>query len=304
MHVLRPFVCATLTAGVALVAAPTFAQRIPAGATVPSASVSAFYQFETGLDGGGDFSVTGALASADVVHQFTPEFGAGVSVRYAYEDWRFAADSAAFGGAPWGNVQRPSVGVALTYAPSDEWLLLALPTVQWAYENGASTGDAVMGGAVVAATRRLSPDLSLGVGAGVFDELGETQAFPFVIVDWRFADRWRLSNPFRAGPAGGAGLEVTYTVNDAWELGAGGTWRKYRFRLDRDGPYPDGIGESRGVPLFLRASHTLARDARLDLYVGAIVGGKLAVMDPDGNGIASDDYDAAPIVGLTLRTRF
>jgi hypothetical protein len=301
---LRPLALAALAASAALGAAPALAQRIPVGATVPSGGVAAYYQFDSGLDGDGDFNVTGAQASLDVLHQFTREFAAGVSLRYGYEHWDFSGTPGAFGAVPWDNVNRPGVGIVLAYAPNDEWSFLAVPTLQWAYEQGASTGDALMGGAIVAATRRFSPTLSLGLGAGVFDEIGKTQAFPFVLVDWQINERLRLGNPFRAGPAGGAGLELAYTVSDAWEVAAGGTWRSYRFRLDRDGPAPGGIGESRGIPLFLRTSYALARDARLDLLAGAVVGGKLKLMDADGNGVAEDDYGAAPIVGITLRTRF
>jgi hypothetical protein len=301
---IRPLLLATLAAGTALATLPALAQRIPVGTTVPSGGVAAYHEFETGLDRGGDFSVTGVLASLDVLHQFSTGFAGGVTLRYGYEDWDFGGTSGAFGDAPWGNVHRPSVGFVFSYAPNEDLRFLAVPTVQWAYEQGASTGDALMGGAILAATRRFSPTLSLGFGVGVFDELEKTRAFPLVLVDWQINERLRLGNPFRAGPAGGAGLELAYTFDDAWELAAGGTWRSYRFRLDRDGAYPGGIGESRGVPLFLRTSYALTRDARLDFLAGVVVGGKLTVTDANGNDVAEDDYDAAPIVGITLRTRF
>ena len=233
---IRPLVLATLAASSALVTLPTLAQRIPVGTTVPSGGLAAYHQFETGLDRGGDFSVTGVQASLDVLHQFTPAFAAGVSLRYGYEDWDFDGAPGAFLDTPWGDIHRPSVGFVFNYAPNDDLRFLAVPTVQWAYEQGASTGDALMGGAIFAATRRFSPTLSLGFGVGVFDELEKTRAFPFVLVDWQINERLRLGNPFRAGPAGGAGLELAYTFNDAWEVAAGGTWRSYRFRLDRTAP--------------------------------------------------------------------
>ena len=148
---IRILLLATLAAGSALVALPASAQRIPVGTTVPSGGVAAYHEFETGLDRGGDFSVTGVQASLDVLHQFTPAFAAGVSVRYGYEDWEFGGTSGAFGDTPWGDIHRPSVGFVFTYAPHDDLRFLAVPTVQWAYERGASTGDALMGGAIFAA---------------------------------------------------------------------------------------------------------------------------------------------------------
>jgi hypothetical protein len=248
--------------------------------------------------------VAGVLVTADVVRQFTPEFGAGLAFRYDYENWRFSGSNGGLATPPWGNVNRPGFAIPLNYAVSPSLFLSAQPTVQWAYESGADTGDAVIWGATFAATQAFSRDLLLGLGVGVFYELEETRAFPFLIVDWKIDDRWRLKNPFRAGPAGGAGVELAYKASDAWEFAAGGTWRVYRFRLDRDGPYPDGIGESRSVPLFLRASYQLTRDARLDAYGGVLVGGKLTVMDPNGNDVAKESFDAAPVLGFTLSTRF
>lgn len=113
-----------------------------------------------------------------------------------------------------------------------------------------------------------------------------------------------MANPFPAGPAGGAGIELVYAPNDAWEFAAGGTWRTYRFRLDRVGPVPNDIAESRDVPLFARATYRFTRDMRLDAHAVALLGGKLTVMDSDGNDVARDEFGTAPLLGITLSSRF
>jgi hypothetical protein len=149
-----------------------------------------------------------------------------------------------------------------------------------------------------------SPKLVLGIGAGVFRQIDETKVFPFLIVNWQIDDKWRLSNPFRGGPAGGAGLELVYTIDDNWEAAGGGTWRDYRFRLSENGPNPNGIGQNQGIPLFARLSRRLGPNARLDLYAGAVVAGEIKLRDSGGNTLVSSDYNAAPLVGLTLRGNF
>lgn len=299
----RTRVAAALLA--AVLATPALAQpRVPVGTTAFSGGLTAFAQFEADLDGGGGVEVAGAFATATAYRQFTPTLGVGLGLRYDVEDWTFSGTGAALGPSPWGTVHRPGLAVPIVWQATPDTTVSATPTVQWAYERGASTGDALSAGALFAAARRFSPDLSLGLGVGVFDDLEETRAFPFLIVDWKIDERWRLGNPFRASPTGGAGLELAYRASDAWEFAAGGTWRSERFRLDRDGAVPGGIGESRGIPLFVRASWLASRDVRLDVLAGAAVAGKLTLMDRDGNDIASDDYDPAPFLGLTLRTRF
>jgi hypothetical protein len=260
-------------------------------------------QADGDLDRGGSAGFVGGIVTADVFRRFDARFGAGLGLRYDVEDWSFDGTTA-FGRAPWGTLHRPALAVPLVWSVRPDVDVALTPSVQWSFERGASTSDAVVAGALVSATRRFSPDLALGLGVGAFDDLEETRVFPLIVVDWRIDERWRLGNPFRAGPAGGAGLELAYEASDAWELGAGATWRSTRFRLARDGPVAGGIGEARAVPLFVRASWRPARDVRLDVHAGAMVGGKLAVMDAEGRDLVEEDVDTAPFLGVTLRTRF
>jgi hypothetical protein len=286
----------------ALAAAPLAALAQAVGTTTWGASVAAHTEFGADLDRGGDVDVFMGVIAVDGYRQFTPAFGAGVGLRYNYERWSFGAPNA-FGGEPWDDIHRPSISVPLVWALSPEVSLGVTPSVAWSYEQGAGTGDALVAGAVLTASRRFSPDLRLGLGVGVFDDIEETKAFPFIVVDWRIDERWRVGNPFRAGPTGGAGVEVAYKHSDAWEFAGGAAWRSERFRLDDDGPAPGGVGETRGAPVFARASWLASRDVRLDFTAGVIVGGKLTLMDPQGHDLVAEDVDPAPFIGITLRTR-
>ena len=302
MSVPARFLAAALAA-LTLPSAGALAQRLPVGATVTSASITGYAQLDADIDGGGDFHGSGVFAIGSVLRQFTPELTAGLSLRYDYEDWKFSGANA-FGAAPWGQIHRPSVGATLVYATDSGLRFTALPSVQWAYESGASTGDALNWGAVLAVSRAYSKDLTLGIGAGVFREIDKTKAFPVVLVDWRISDRLRLTNPTPAGPAGGAGLELAWTLDDRWEFAGGGAWRTYRFRLDRNGPYPDGIGEKESIPLLVRATWRPSATSRIDFYAGAAVAGSLTVYDRDNHELVSQDAAPAPLLGLTFQTRF
>ncbi|MFO1306901.1 MAG: DUF6268 family outer membrane beta-barrel protein [Burkholderiales bacterium] len=279
------------------------AQRLPVGATVASASLTGFAQLDAGIDGGGDVKGSGAYAIGSVVRQFTPELSAGLTLRYDYEHWTFSGENA-FGGAPFGSIHRPSVGASLVYATDAGIAFTALPTVQWAYASGASTADALNWGAILAVSRTFSKDLTLGIGAGVYREIDKTEAFPVLLVDWRIDERWRVSNPVPAGPAGGAGLEVAYTIDDRWELAAGGAWRRYRFRLDENGATPDGIAERQSIPLLARATWRPTPASRLDLYAGVALAGEITLYDRNGQKLVSRDIDPAALFGITLQSRF
>lgn len=290
-------------AALAMPATGALAQRLPVGATVTSASITGYAQLDADIDGGGDFHGSGVFAIGSVLRQFTPELTAGLTLRYDYEDWKFSGSSA-FGAAPWGQINRPSVGATLVYATDAGLSFTALPSVQWAYESGASTGDALNWGAIFAVSKTYSKDLTLGIGMGAYREIDKNKVFPVVLVDWRIDDRLRLANPVQAGPAGGAGLELAWTLDDRWEFAGGGAWRTYRFRLDRNGPTPDGIGEKESIPLLARATWRPTPASRLDFYAGVALAGKLTVYDQDNNELVSRDVDPAPLLGLTFQTRF
>ena len=284
--------------------APLLAQGLPPGTTVTNASLSTIFLFDTDLDSGGSFSWGGARGAGSMLRQFTPQIAAGMSVSYEYQSWTFT-DPASFGGvAPWKNINRPRLAGMFYYTPAPDWIFGFIPSVGWSFESGASTGDALEYGAVVTAAKVFSPSLTLGLGAAVFHQIFETKVYPFPVVQWQIDEHWKLTNPFEAGPAGGAGLEVIYGINDGWEIGAGGSYRSYVFRLSQDGPVGNGIGQNNFVPLFLRVSYHAGKQFQLDLYAAALTGGKLTVKNASGNDISNDAYTTAPALGLSLQARF
>lgn len=267
-------------------------------------SVAPVYQFNADLDGGGTTGASALILSLSRGKQIDERWRIGASLRANWEPWRFS-NPVAFGGiAPWENVVRIGLSVPVSYAADGGWRFAVVPTVEYAAESGADSGKAWEYGAVASAAKIVSADLTVGLGAGVFSQIEKTVAFPYLVVDWKIDQRWRLANPFAAGPAGPAGLELSYAFGENWDAGIGGAYRSYRFRLDQSGPFPDGIGESRLVPAFLRISRKLGSEARLDFYAGAALNGRLKLEDSNGGDLVSEDYATAPMIGLTLSGRF
>jgi hypothetical protein len=243
----------------------------------PFVSVTPVYEGKGDLDQGGDFSVWRAIVRGGVVGDLGGGNSAGVTLNYDYSDYSFS-NPAAFGGvAPWNIVQRYGVAVPLVFALPEGWSLGVIPSVDWFKENGANSGDSVVWGGIVSATKRFADGNRLGLGVGVYDRIEKTSAFPFLIVDWRFSDRWRLVNPLAAGPTGPAGLELDYRLDSNWGLGIGGAWRLTRFRLSESGPVPNGVGEERGLPVFLRATRNFGAQMSLHVYAGVVAAGELRV---------------------------
>lgn len=163
------------------------AQTLKLGETSAATSITPVNTFNTDLDSGGDFHWATGIVSGSVTRQFTPQFSAGLTLRYDFEDWKFGSPSAFGGQAPWKYLNAPNIAVDFSYAVQPDLLIGATPTVGWGYESGARSGNALIYGAIVSATKVFSPSLVLGAGAGIVHQIDE---------------HWRVSNPFRAGPAG------------------------------------------------------------------------------------------------------
>jgi hypothetical protein len=275
-----------------------------AGDVSGTAALTGYTQFNTNLDSGGRFNWADALAIAKVTRQFTPQLAVGLSARYEYQSWNFNTPAAFGNVAPWKNLNAPNVGVDFTYAWAPDLFINVAPSVAWTYESGANTGDALSYGAVASVAKAFSPDLLVGLGVSAFRRVDKTQALPFLVVNWKISDKWRINNPFAAGPAGGAGLEFVYSPDDRWEFAQGLTYRNYRFRLATDGPTPSGIGENSFIPLFMRVTRKVTKDARIDFYGAIVTGGKLSVDNQNGGGVYSDNYKIGPALGATLVVNF
>ena len=290
-------------AGIALLGAAQ-AQSMQPGQTVTSFGVSGVNQFKTDMDAGGDFDWYGVNARLGVNRQFSSDWMAGFSVAYEYEHWSWS-DASAFGGqAPWEKISTPQLGFDFIYTPTSDWRLSVSPSIEWAAETGVGTSGSSTYGAVLLAAHTFSPGLTLGVGAGVFRQINENKVFPFLSVNWQITDKMALRNPLPAGPAGGAGLELTYKIDNQWTVGAGGAYRSYRFRLDDNGPYAGGIGQNSFIPVFARVSYQFMPGTRIDVYGMAATGGNVQAQSANGDQTVNSNYSTGFGLGLNLSHRF
>lgn len=288
-----------------LIATPAaLSQRLPVGTQAVSGSVTGVTQLSTNLDQGGNFNWYDTGARINVLRQFNTEFSGGVSVGYSHQGWSWG-EARAFGGtAPWEGINNTQLGLNLGYNPNADLRLGLMPIVQWRAEDGVGTAGSAVYGGVVSAAQTFSPGLTLGLGAGVFREFGETKTFPFLVVNWKITPKLTLANPLPAGPAGGAGLELTYELNQAWKFGLGGSYRQDRFRLNNTGSFAGGVGQNTYIPIFARASYSFTPKTSLDFYLAAMAGGQVKATSADGSQTLSDNYSTGVGLGLNLSHRF
>jgi hypothetical protein len=267
-------------------------------------SYTPLYQFETELDAGGQFDVQRHFFRFDVSRFIDRHWMVGVGLSLDYERWSFSDIAGLAGADLWDEIIRPGLSVPLFYRTDGNWLFSLIPSLDFAGASGAEIDEAFSYGAVLSAAYAFTPNLTMGLGGGIFERLDQMEIFPYVVVDWQLNDRFSLTNPFRAGPVGPAGLELVYRSKEGLEMGIGGAYRSYRFRLDDSSAIQDGIGQVDFWASFVRMSCPLGRQVHLDLNGGALFSGQITIEDKDANELGDTGYETAPYLGLTLRGRF
>lgn len=294
----------TLILASALLLSPTLAAgEEPRRSWQSSASVTPVYLGASGISGGGDYASNIYAVRLGTMGGLGPRTRIGLSLSASHADNHFDTPTA-FGGAPWGDVQRVGIALPVMQVGSDGWRYLFTPSLDVSREEGAEPGDALIYGAVASVMKSFGKGQTLGLGVGGFSQLEEVRIFPFPVIDWAFNDNWRLSNPLQAGPTGPAGLELDYRLNKRWEVGIGGAWRQLRFRLREGGAIPGGVGEESGFVAFVHAGVKAGDRLSLDLYGGALLQGELRVENRQGAAVASRDLETAPLLGATLKLTF
>jgi hypothetical protein len=271
--------------------------------TMASFSYTPIYQFETDLDSGGEFDVQRNLLRFNISRFIDRHWTVGLGLSFDYEDWNFSDIAGLSGVDPWNEVMMTGINLPVFYSSGSNWRFGIIPYIGLSGASGAQISESLYYGAVMSAAYIFGPDLILGLGGGIFERLDQSEVFPYVVIDWKINDRLWLTNPFQAGPVGPAGLELVYTPDGSWEVGIGGAYRSYRFRLDDSSAVADGIGTVDFWAPFLRVGWQMGRHFRLDINGGAMVGGSITIEDENGTELGDTCYDTAPFIGMTLKGR-
>lgn len=269
-----------------------------------AAASAVYHQLPASLNRGGRISATSALVDVTSNIALSEKLGAGIHLAYDYTNYRFTGPVNLAGPKPWGNIQRLELGTNISYDFTQKLTVSVMPSLQFNREENAGWGNALAYGGVTTVSYDFTPQLTLGAGVAAFYSLKDIDLFPVITVKWQITDKLLLGNPLRPGPTGPAGIELSYTPVQGFDVALGAVYRSSRFRLGNSGFVKEGIGESNGELAFSRLTLKLTRNVAIDLFAGAVVGGELYVDDRNGNRLSSDRYNPAPFGALVLSGSF
>ena len=264
----------------------------------------AVYQFDTDLDEGGSYNASRFTIQAGQGYAWDDRTSVSVALGYSYDGYDFSSGRGIAALDPWQNIHSLSLGVPLRMGIDNDWSGFLVPSLRSTGESGADFDKTISGGGLVGIAYRFSERLTIGPGIGVQSQLEDTATiFPILVVDWKITDRLSLETGRGLGATLGPGLTLKYKADQLWELTVGGRYEKLRFRLDKDGLVPGGIGEDESFPLFAGCTYKISPKANVSLVGGVELGGELRLEDADGNRIDKESYDPGGFLGLTFSLR-
>lgn len=264
----------------------------------------AVHGFETSIDTGGEYHVNRAFIQGGGSKVLSPQWQLGVAVGYGVDDYEFSG-AEGFGGLnPWDVTHEFRISAPLRYVASDDWRFFGIPSLRFNAESGASFNDGATVGLLVGGAYRVNESLTLGPGFGVFSALeDDANFFPLLLIDWRITDHWSLNTGPGLAASRGPGLQLLWKASPQWEFTLGGRYEKIRFRLDENGPAPEGVGEVRSTPFFLQARYAISPGVSMSLIGGTEVGGEFRLEDASGRLLDSSDVSTTPFMGIVFRAR-
>ena len=260
------------------------------------------FQGETDLDGGGEFSANRTFLRAGAIYNLENGNSVGISASFGFLDYDFDNMRQ----DPWGNIRDYRISAPMRFSISETATVFIAPQARWDYEKGADVSDSFTYGVFAGVSWKVSDNLTIGPAFGAYSQLEDSGAdfFPALLIDWDISDRWNLTTGSGLGATGGPGLTLGYAVTDMWKVSLAARSESARFRLDDDGPAPDGIGEDKSIPVVLSLQYDPNPGMAFSAFVGAEFNGRLRLEDSSGSKISRQDYDTAPLAGVAFRVRF
>jgi hypothetical protein len=198
-----------------------------------------------------------------------------------------------------------SLAGTITHTFDPEWSIFGGARLASSGEAGADFGDTLTYGGYVGMMYHVHQDLSIGLAVSGFSQLEDDFTFfPVPTIRWQIDDYWRFVLGATSG-AGRPGAEITYHLNDAWEVGGSITFDYKQFRLEEDNnQLPDGVFEDWSIPLMFITTWKPEPNLTVSGRIGAIVYREVSLRDTNEVRQGDAILDPAFGIGISAEYRF
>ena len=263
------------------------------------------FSLNADLDGEGDSSVGRLGAGASYAAPLTDSVFANFSydVEFSFYDFGGATGLTA-DGDPVDSVYEHTLSVGFNGRINPAWGWFAGGGVKIAAETGANDNGIYQPIGFGGVSYRFSDSLTMGFGLGVAARLEDNaRILPLIQVDWRIDEQWRLSAG-RTIITEGPTAALFYKANENTELFVGGGLNFREFRMDDEGPVPDGVFNDNRVPILAGVDWAATPNIRLIAGGGVTAWQEYQIDDSSGNEVSSAESDPSGMLFLRLEASF
>jgi hypothetical protein len=263
------------------------------------------HQAGSDLDTGGSFDSNRLFVAGGATYATEQRSSVSLSLGYGFNGYGFSGETGFAGLRPWKDIHSLRFSVPVRWRYDANWSLFFIPTIRTSAESGADFDDGISGGGFAGFSYRFGKRLTIGPGFGVITQIEDNASiFPVLIVNWKISDRLSLNTGRGLGATLGPGLALNWKATDATTVTVGGRYERLRFRLDKEGAAPGGIGDDRSFPLYAGVSYRFNRKIEASVLGGVDFGGELRLDDQNGTEISKSGYDPAGFLGFSLNITF
>ncbi len=261
------------------------------------------YGFDTDLDGGGEFNINRFSISGDLKRQLGAQWSMSLDATYGFTDYDFSGSKGLAGLNPWGLINRAGLGLRVNYQINENWGVGGGPFIRFRGESGADFGDSLTGGGTLGFTYSRGRTFLVGAGVFIASRLeDDVLVVPGAILNWQITNKLRLSSLITGVKTElGPRVRLSYDLARGFGIAATGGYEFGRFRLDKDGVAPNGVGDVKVLPVWGSIYYDINKALRLEFYSGAGFLGEMELEDRGGDRIEKEDFDTLFFLGGGLR---
>lgn len=248
----------------------------------------------------GSVSVTRGGLEVGLRRQMDERSRLSLSIGLETSTYDFSSDVALGGSAvePWDSTVQASLAALYSRRATEQWSWFFGGGADASFEIDANLGKSFTGGLVGGANYAVNEGLSIGGGLAVRSRLEDSGLFlPLVSVDWKISEQWRLSNSNELNSTGAA---LSYSPNERLTLSFHAAYQGRAFRLEEDGPIPDGVGRESRIPVWVQARYAFTPRATASVAAGVLAWQEYTVLDQDGNELDQQEAEWTPFVGASV----
>ena len=260
------------------------------------------HMFNTDIDGGGEFNITRLGLSHDATFTWSERLRITFGSTYNYYNFDFSGSQGFAGLRPWRNVNVSNNSMRVSYALNQNWGVFAMPVISYGAEFNAPFWDSFTIGGMAGVSYTTGPNFRIGVGGFVGSRLEDSViGYPVAFLDWQVTERVKFTTlAVGARNDFGPKAEISYKVGKGFTVATNVGYEFNRFRLEKNGNFPKGIGDFKALPWVGRISYDINEFLTVNTYGGLLFLGQLELEDQNGKRIRKEDFDTAPFVGGSI----